>query len=219
MRKAVITADIKSSVRHTMRDLNQLANVIRKLVSDLEAEGVVSGLPIQRDGRIQLLVHDTRVALQTAMLIKSAANKTVPDITSRKRGQKVRFDLIVSLGLGEAAQDGPLADRDQPPFVLSGRGLEHLVAHRQTVGIFTGNEVLDRNFENLLFLYQWIMQQWSVTSAELIYYKLWGLTEREIAAELEISQPAVNQRSKAACWSGLDRILVAFREAENRYFD
>lgn len=196
-----------------------LIGVIRKLATDLEGEGLISELFFHRGDSFQMLVHDTRTALQTAMLFKTAVNKTVKDEKRRSRGQKIRFDIAVSLGLGEVTQDRPLAEQNEPPFVLSGRGLERLKAHRQTVGIFTGNASADRNYENLLFLYQWIMNQWSLTSAELVYFKLWGLTEREIAAELGISQPAVNQRSHSACWSGLERILDTYREAEERYFD
>ncbi len=217
MRKAVITADIEGSTRLPHKDLEVMFDVVKQEIARFERKSQISEVLFYRGDSFQVLVDDSRNALQISMIFKTAVNKIVLQKDARSRGKKVQCDLAASIGLGEVSHHKSIAEQNEKPFILSGRGLERLKANDQTIGIFTGSENADRNYETILFLYQWIMNQWSLTSAELIYHKLRGLTEREIASELGISQPAVNQRSQAACWSGLERILKLYRETEEQY--
>ena len=217
MRKAVITADIEGSTQLPHHDLEVLFDVIKQEISRIQAESQITEVLFYRGDSFQLLVDDPREALRAAMILKASVNKIVPAGEDRGRGKKVRYDLAASIGLGDVTSDKAIAEQNEKPFILSGRGLERLKDNDQTIGIFTGSDSIDQHFETVCYLYQWIMNQWSLTSAELIYFKLWGLTEREIAGELGISQPAVNQRSHAACWSGLERILRLYRETEEQH--
>lgn len=91
-----------------------------------------------------------------------------------------------------------------------GAALMNSKKNKRTLGVFTGNEAADAQLDALLFLYDWIMQQWTVAGAEVVYQKLQGLTEQEIAERLGISQSAANQRSRASCWNGWKKIQTQY---------
>lgn len=216
MRKAVITGISKSRGRITDIDPDLQHNAIVELAGGLEPEGLISGFTLHAEGLLQVGVDDFRDALRIAMLFKTAVNRVASFESGKKRGEKVRFDLLLSIGVGVVVPgEAPLA-RKSLPAVLSRRGLSHIQATDQTIGIFTGVETTDHYYETLLYLYGGIMDHWSLSAAELVHLKLWGLTEQEIANELGISQPAVNQRSQSAFWKGLERILAAYQELEQK---
>lgn len=216
MRKAVITGISTSRGRIPDIDPDLQHHAIVELSGGLETEGLISGFAFHPEGLLQVGVDDFRDALRIAMLFKTAVNRVASLVSVKKRGDKVRFDLQLSIGVGMVASgEAPLA-RKSLPAVLSRRGLNHIQATNQTIGIFTGVQDTDHYFETLLFLYGRIMNHWSLNAAELVHLKLWGLTEQEIAKELDISQPAVNQRSQNAFWKGLERILTAYQELEQK---
>ncbi|MCB0475291.1 MAG: hypothetical protein KDC69_06420, partial [Flavobacteriaceae bacterium] len=64
-----------------------------------------------------------------------------------------------------------------------------------------------------------IASKWSRESAEVIYYLLKNFKEREIAETLNISQPAINYRKKAANWESIAALLKRYRSVVKRYTD
>ena len=60
------------------------------------------------------------------------------------------------------------------------------------------------------FLLDTITDKWSTASAEVVYYLLRDLKEREIAAEIHISQSAVNQRKNASGWEAIAGLLSRY---------
>ena len=78
--------------------------------------------------------------------------------------------------------------------------------------ITTGKTEADKELNVQLILLQQILDQWSTGAAEVVYHLLKGETEKQIAAELQISQSAVNQRKKASGWESIQALLNRFSE-------
>ncbi len=202
---AVLTADLEQSTSLAESELSRIIDVIRLEADSLIAEGLVSDMRFFRGDSFQAVIPDAAEAFRVAMILKTAINRLGQDETGR--GDKILYDVAVSVGYGKIGEYSDMALQNDRPFILSGRGLELLKKQSRTAGVFTGNETVDRESDVVFFLYEWIMKQWNISSAEIVYHKLKGLTEKEIAAELGISQSAVNQRSHAACWHGLDKLI------------
>ena len=60
------------------------------------------------------------------------------------------------------------------------------------------------------------MAGWTVHSAEVIYWTLLGLNEKEISKKLKKTQSAINQRKKTAGWNGIEPLLERFVELLGR---
>lgn len=219
MNQAVITADIEDSTALSPDERKMLFASLKDEMKALEMNQLIREVSFYRGDSFQLLVADSRDALVVGLLLKTCINKLGSPGKPHKRGAKVIFDTAVSIGIGKVTENKPLAENNEKPFVLSGRGLEQLKSERRTLGIFTGNRQTDRYLVTTLYLFDWIMNQWPLTSAELIYHKLQGKTEQEIAKELHVSQSAINQRSHAACWPGLERIIQLYRTLEEHHHD
>ena len=76
----------------------------------------------------------------------------------------------------------------------------------------TSNIDINAEFDTSLALFDFIADRWSTASAEVIFYLLQGLKEKEIAQIVGISQSAVNQRKKAAGWDPISVLLKRFEE-------
>ena len=72
------------------------------------------------------------------------------------------------------------------------------------------NPKLDAELNVAFKLLDTILLSWNITSAELMYWLLMGMTEIEIAEKLKISQSAVNQRKKRAGWYGIEALLERY---------
>ena len=71
---------------------------------------------------------------------------------------------------------------------------------------------IDAELNTSFTLLEAIIQGWTSTQAEVFFYKLQGKKEKEIAEQLNISQPAVNRHLKAVSWSAIEKLLNRFEE-------
>lgn len=84
--------------------------------------------------------------------------------------------------------------------------------NKRTLAIKTGNDELDAELETAFKLLEVIMSGWGVTSAEVLYWTLLGLTENKIRDKIGKTQSAINQRKRTAGWSGIEPLLERFEE-------
>jgi len=105
---------------------------------------------------------------------------------------------------------------NEPPFVLSGQALDKISDSSLTIAVQTEDHFINQEFQTELYLLEYIQQKWTPTSAGIIYKKLYGLTEREIADKLGISQSAVNQHSSQAYWNGLKKMIERYKAIINK---
>lgn len=208
MLKAVITGDIESSTRLSQTELNDIINTVKAEAEEIQHNGVQTEIAMYRGDSFQILVHDPKEALRLALMIKTAVNRLGPPKSRVKQNSSSKlYDLAISIGLGEVSQDGLVNEQNAAPHILSGRGLDKLKQQQLTFGLFTGHKENDKTYQTLFAFLNWMMQSWSRYTAELVYFKLKKMTETEISEQLGISQSAVNQRSKVACWGGIDQLV------------
>ncbi len=192
-------------------ELKHILKVVRDEVVELEKQQILSETEFYRGDSFQVLVNRPEEALRAALIVKTAVNKMVTDKSLGKRSKKMH-DVAVSIGLGEVSEKSGANTQNARPYILSGRGLDLLKEKKLTLGLFSGDKENDITYRTIFEFYHWIMKQWSVSSAELVYHKLQNKTEQQIAPLLGISQSAVNQRSRAACWNGLEQLLSHYKE-------
>lgn len=206
MLRAVLTGDLELSTTMAADELGFIINALRIEANELQNMGVFSDMAFFRGDGFQVMVKKPQEALRAALILKTAVNRAVFYGKGSKRS-KIRYDVAISIGLGEVPDGNTESHLNSRPFILSGRGLDLLKEKKMTLGLFSGHEENDMTYRALFEPFHWIMKHWSLASAELVHHKLKFKTEQEIAPILGISQSAVNQRSQAACWNGLVELL------------
>ena len=100
---------------------------------------------------------------------------------------------------------------DGESIYMSGRSLEGMNAlNKGTLSVCTSKRQLSCPLQTIALLTDAIMNDMTLRQSEVIYYKLLGLKETDIARNLGISQSGVNKASSATKWYCIEEALKYF---------
>ena len=209
---AVITADIveysklsKPEADRLLKDLHELFESLDEVRTNLN-----STFSIKRGDSVQVEIDKPEEALVIALLLKTRVNMMAPGNSTSK---KPEVDVRIAIGIGTInARRDRVNESAGEAYYSSGRTLDQMKNSKRFIAVITGDPGTDSELETEMKLLEVIMSGWKRTSAEVVYWKLWDRDENQIAAELKISQPAVNQRKKTAGWHGIDSLLQRYYE-------
>lgn len=211
---AVLTADLIDSTQYEEEVLEIVLNRLKaefKVINDHYGEDIVR-FTIYRGDSFQGIIKKPEEALQIALQIKSAVNSIHPKETRKNRNYSKIADFKLAIGIGtQELEREEITESNGQAFQFSGRTLDEMKNTSRHTGIKTPIQNINEEFTTSFLLLDTITDKWSTASAEVVYYLLRGLKEREVAAEINISQSAVNQRKKAAGWEAVSLLLTRFR--------
>ncbi|MCF4101690.1 SatD family protein [Gillisia sp. M10.2A] len=212
---AVITADLIDSTLYKEPVLEQVLNTLRdefeKVSNTLGKENI--RLTIYRGDSFQGIIKNPEYALHVVLQLKSAINRIHLKKTKKSRAYSKIVDFKVAIGIGTVEiEREAISESNGQAFQFSGRTLDEMKSENRKTKIKTEYEEINNEFNTSFFLLDTITDKWSTASAEVVYYLLLGLKEREVADVLQISQSAVNQRKKAAGWDAISVLLERYKE-------
>lgn len=194
---AVITGDIINSAKYPQSEwLPSLGDYLSQV-----GNSPVSW-EVYRGDEFQVRVAP-ETAIRTAIRIKAV-------IKSFKG-----LDVRMGIGLGEESHRAPrVSESNGTAYQRSGRTFESLKIQKINLGISSGVESFDRNWNLILQLALEFMDSWSTVSAEIITLGMEypEASQREIAGMLSIKQSAVSQRIKRARRELLHAILERYAQ-------
>jgi len=123
---------------------------------------------------------------------------------------KVRFGI----GMGEltAGLESHLAcEIDGPAFYRAGDALEQARRKRRFMVYQTGQELFDRPLNALCHLVRLIQDGWTLRQQEVVGLYQGGLTQREVAQQLGITQQAVADALQKAHWEAYSEAADTIR--------
>ncbi|MCM8570198.1 SatD family protein [Gramella jeungdoensis] len=217
---AVISADLLSSSSYSKELLEQAIRALNREFRELEKlTHPASEFEIYRGDSFQGLIYAPQEALHFALRIKTAINRLHLNDSESNKAFKREADLKMAIGIGsyDFKRDSILESNGQA-FQLSGRTLDEMKKYNRKLRLKTPSDNINEEFDASFLLFDTLSDKWSTASAEVIYYLLKGFKETEIAAELGISQSAVNQRKKAAGWDAIDVLLARYKKVINEHF-
>ena len=134
--------------------------------------------------------------------------------------QLQRYGIRFSIGIGAISYADKEEDIiDGPAIYISGRNLDGISGVRDVYSCIEVDEY-DKRMNYLLDSYvamiDNLLNAYSMKQAEVVYYKLCGYKETQIAEMIGVKQSAVNSRSSLADWNLLGR---AIRDFENFDFE
>lgn len=212
---AVLTADLIDSSLYKEDVLQQVLDTLTSefgIITNQRGEKNVR-FNIYRGDSFQGVVKAPEDALLIAIQIKAAVNRIHLKKTKKSRAYSKIADFKLAIGIGtQDLERQILAESNGQAFQFSGRSLDEMKNENRKTRIKTPVEEIDAEFNTAFFLLDTITDKWSTASAEVVYFLLQGLKEREIAAEINISQSAVNQRKKAAGWEAIAGLLNRYQQ-------
>lgn len=204
---AVITADLIDSTKYRSAFLEEVLDTLKKEFETIEEifSAKTISFDIYRGDSLQAIIHNPAKALWIALVLKTRLNALPINNGNTKT------DLKIAIGIGNFdVVRNEIRESNGEAFHLSGRALDSMKDNGRKLILATNNAEVNAEFDTSLALFDFIVERWSVASAEVIYYLLHGLKETEIANTLTISQSAVNQRKKTAGWEVINSLLQRF---------
>lgn len=217
---AVISADLLSSSSYPAELLERAIHTLNREFKELQKlTDKSSEFEIYRGDSFQGIIYSPEESLLFALRIKTAINKLHLKDNESSRAFKREADLRMAIGIGtyDFKRDSILESNGQA-FQFSGRTLDEMKKDNRKLRLATSVDNINEEFNASFLLFDTLSDKWSTASAEVIYYLLKGFKETEIAAELGISQSAVNQRKKAAGWDAIEVLLHRYKNVINAHF-
>ena len=224
MVRATISADIVSSTALSVEELTLLQSEIRQFLEGLseKSQGRNWGRLFKGDS-VEIFLFDPHEALRVALLLKTLVKKTS---LHKEKDKDVRREFFKKYGVRLAIGVGEMRIADQRQDVLdgdaiyySGRLLEkqkqsgndrHLMNSSMCLG-YKDNAV-DEYLNVVLDFLDILFRDATSRQCEIIYYRLLGKQEKEIAKLLNVSQPAVNKQSNAIGWNAIESAVNYFEK-------
>jgi Sigma-70, region 4 len=210
MNYSIITADI---VNYTKLAQSSEGNLIDDFTKWTKKMNVFSGVKYElfRGDSFQCIIPNLNQALKISLLNRAYFLR----LSKNQNG----LDLRQSIGIGEVdSLKKTLSHSDGEAFRYSGRSFDEMDKKGNRIVFKSSFPEIDAELNTSLTLLEAIIQGWTSTQAEVFFYKLQGKKEKEIAEQLNISQPAVNRHLKAVSWSAIERLLNRFEELVNKNF-
>ncbi len=142
----------------------------------------------------QVEIENPEIALQKALEIKSLIKKIEPEETNRKISI---IDVRMSIGIGDKTFTGKrISESNGPAFINAGEKFKKLKKEKTNLAIQSPWATFDDEINLYLKLAGTFMDNWSISSAELIeiVLKKPNTTQKEIGKKLGIKQNSVSGR-------------------------
>ncbi len=211
MKAGIITSDIIQSTAISPAERERLYKEIKAALKIIGRQYPLKSEWYRGDAFQIKTVHvqySCRVALLVKLFIRSVEKK------EKGRGTPKIYDVRMALGIGatEPGRD-TLALSNGEAFQLSGRTLDTLKTARYNFAIASADAHKDALYIESQLL-DAVINSTTAAQCRVLYYKLLGFIEDDIAKKLGVSQSTVNQHANAANWSVIAAYLEYF---ENLY--
>jgi hypothetical protein len=204
MNYSIITADI---VNYTKISQNLEGNLINDFTKWTKRTSIIAEVKYEifRGDSFQCIIPNLNQTLKICLLNRAYFLK----LSKNQNG----LDLRQSIGIGEInSLQKTLSHSDGEAFRYSGRSFDEMDKNGNRVVFKSSFSEIDAELKTSFTLLEAIIQGWTSTQAGVFFYKLQGQKEKEIAEQLNISQPAVNRHLKAVSWSAIESLLNRFEE-------
>jgi hypothetical protein len=220
---AVINGDmIGSTLLKHDRKAFYLAEM-KKLFDELKKKkkhlGVVRSFEVYRGDSFQGALDQPEKALRVVLLLRSYLRMitTKYGVSAKKSApiHRTSFtavtDLRIAVGIGKISSlENRLLESDGEAFHRSGKLIDAIKKSGQNIAIETPSADQNKQLDVFCALLDAIIARWSSLQAEVVYLRLNGFNQTQIAETLKTSASAINQRLKTANWNAVEKLLALF---------
>jgi len=225
MNSTTISADIISFTSLKQRDKREVEQKIQDLLTHLTikyAQQNFYGRIVQGD-YIECAMSSPTYALRVALLLKTFV-KSIDLFEQNENEKRIRF--FRHYGLRIAIAVAPLTTLDSvngiidgEAIYMSGRTINYMstsnkqkVIVKETMFFRSQNEEEQARFDSIISLLDAIIKKCSSKQCKVLFYKLSGLSEKEINQKIEINQSTISQHSTAGSWNAIEKSVNYFEQ-------
>src|SRR5690625_3104334 len=220
---SVISGDIISFTSLTVADRIRVEEGIQKLLEELQ-KTFNTYSRIVRGDYLECVVPAPEEGLRIALIIKSFLKSLSVD-ARKYNGNRARIrqfnthGIRLAIGLGKLSRFIPEEGVvDGEAVYFSGRAIsgettydKERIVIKNTLFFVSANPDWNEQFKPLIGLLDVLLSKATARQCEVLYLKLLGQTEEEIADRLGIGQSAVNQHSTAVGWNAIEEATAYFK--------
>ncbi len=189
----VITGDLVNSVALTKMERQE----IRQLFEKCEAMFGSSYEYFLRGDGIQVLAKGN--ALTEAIYLTCLLHA------------KLNVKIRLSIGIGKIAYlSERLSDSTGEAFIISGQNLDAMKPNKNSISVKTADPWLNAEWEIHAKVLDYLEASRSRNQSEVIVGLIENKTQIQLAEEIGISQPSINQRIKSSAWVLVEPILLRY---------
>jgi DNA-directed RNA polymerase specialized sigma24 family protein len=193
--KAVVTADIVNSTLVKAANFNDLSDKIKAIYEKDKIE-------FYRGDSFQVLVNDAQKVFLQSILSR---------LLAMQYSNKQKVDIRMSISLGKLnSNSGKIGSNMDDLFVRSGRAFDKFQNSTRRLYVVSGNESIDFTFEIMAEYMDSLLENITPRQAEVLYYMLKGMSQVEIARQLDKTTATINQHVKTARYTEIESLLKKF---------
>lgn len=221
--KIVLSADIVAFTSLDEELRNQLIEYLNILIKSLEKDFGTYGRIIKGD-YIEIVVENPVNALTIMLQLKSYIKSFSLNIENSKNNRLKNFKnygVRIAMGYGKLDKyDKENGIIDGEAIYYSGRKLneetktynKERIVIKNTLFFISENDALNQNINTILGLIDILINNATAKQCQILYFRLLGLTEQEIAKELDTKQPTVNKQLTSIGWNAIEKSIKYFEQ-------
>ena len=208
MKYATISADIVDSTKLSTNDVLRVNNLLSGFLNPMQKVSKGSwGRVVRGDGFECVLTRPCDL-LRVALLLKCYVKMFEPELPNQ---EFARYGIRIAMAIGELrTNDQTLGIIDGEAIYLSGRAIDsrHPNVRGTMMLCYEGKEA--EALAAIVGLCDTIVNKSTAKQCEVLYNKLCGADEGELASALGKSRPTVNKHSQRAGWPAIERAVRYF---------
>lgn len=210
---ATISADIVASTSLSVNEtiglkqrIDSLFDLLKMCYPDFE------GRQIKGD-YMECVMRNVSNAFRIAFIIKSCI-KSFSTAKNENTKDFQTYGVRIAIGIGDMRiVNTEQGIWDGEAIYLSGRALEEMSSlNKGTISVQTSKKQLCAPLQTIALLIDAILNDMTARQSEVVYYKLLGFKETDIAKELGISQATVSNASTATKWYCIEKAIKYFEQ-------
>lgn len=211
---AVIAGELAEAKKVSHADLGKIPDILRDSISEVNKQ-------VAREYRLE---YET-IRMDEFLCVSEHPTSAMHALISlasdfRFRSYKelnIRCDLRLSMGIAPVElMKRNLRESDGMAFRFADQALREM-KRNQRLRVTTINEDINEEFNVNCAFMDILIHDWSDEQAEALFMRLSGKNQMEISKELDISQPAVNRRLKAAHFEAIESFIQRYETQISKY--
>ncbi len=223
MTRAAISGDIIAYTSLSNSSKNKIESAIEILFKELKNKFDVFGRIIKGD-YLECYIPDPVDSLRVALAIKAFIKSLPPEFSDENNRRIIAFKthgIRLAIGIGEISRFDPEKGIiDGEAIYYSGRLINdsratsdrERIVIKNTLFIKTNDTSIDSMAEPFLALLDFIISGSTAKQSAVLYLKLLGKNEEEIAGILALNQSTVNKHSTSLGWNAIEKAVLYFEE-------
>jgi hypothetical protein len=227
MNSATISADIISYTslsdadkKRIIKEISDLIQLLSKKYKDESFYGRIT-----QGDYIECALISPKYILRIALILKTyikSLNQKDSDINYKRLKYFKEYAIRLAIAVAPLTTlDNKKGIIDGEAIYMSGRALKGYsstsnkkrIIIKNTLNYYSSNEKDQEKYNAILSLLDTIIARCSSRQCEIVYYKLLGLSEKDISNKLGKSQSTISQHSTSAGWQSISKAVKYFENS------